>query len=232
MNHYEILGVRRDATEADVKRAYRRASKHAHPDREGGSHERMQAVNAAYAVLGDARRRADYDAGGDGHQEADPLAGARAELRSLFMQVLQKAPEHIDPVEHLKQELKVNMQRMLANSTRLREIAALARKRARRIRHKDGAENLLAQVAESLAQRAEADVVEQAKSITQVGQMQAMLGDYVYELTDAEKAEMSALRKGELVGNPYAALDADFISVMDEMFGARGGPKFHRGNFR
>ncbi len=62
MTHYEVLGVGPAATPAEVRAAYRRAARDAHPDRNGaGSAERMARVNEAWRVLGDPARRRDYD---------------------------------------------------------------------------------------------------------------------------------------------------------------------------
>jgi curved DNA-binding protein len=60
MDHYETLGVQRDATEQDIKRAYRKlASKH-HPDK-GGDQEQFKRIQGAYEVLSDPDKRAQYD---------------------------------------------------------------------------------------------------------------------------------------------------------------------------
>jgi curved DNA-binding protein len=60
---YEVLGVARTASPADVVRAYRRRARSLHPDTaaEGGDPVAFSALADAYAVLGDADRRADHD---------------------------------------------------------------------------------------------------------------------------------------------------------------------------
>ncbi|HEY9721733.1 MAG TPA: J domain-containing protein [Oscillatoriaceae cyanobacterium] len=57
---YEQLGVSREASPAEVRRAYRQRAREAHPDR-SGSEAHMKRLNEAYAVLGDAERRRAYD---------------------------------------------------------------------------------------------------------------------------------------------------------------------------
>ena len=59
--HYEVLALGPLATAAEVRRAYRRLALLHHPDH-GGDLQTMQAVNAAWGMLGDAGRRAAYDA--------------------------------------------------------------------------------------------------------------------------------------------------------------------------
>lgn len=87
MNHYETLGVARDATDAQIKRAYRKLAGRLHPDREGGDAERMQAINAAYAVLGDEARRAQYDATGS---DREPVDTVRDEAQQIVVMIFRK----------------------------------------------------------------------------------------------------------------------------------------------
>ena len=63
-DHYATLGVARDASPSEVKKAYRRRAKKAHPD-QGGSNTEMVAVNEAWQVLGDDERRQHYDRTGN-----------------------------------------------------------------------------------------------------------------------------------------------------------------------
>jgi len=69
-DYYRTLGVGREASADEIKREYRRLARKYHPDvsKEPDAAERMKEVNEAWAVLGDAEKRAAYDKVGSGHQ--------------------------------------------------------------------------------------------------------------------------------------------------------------------
>lgn len=88
MTHYETLGVPLTATPAEIKRAYRRKAAAAHPDRHGGAHDAMSAVQAAYACLGDPVLRAAYDGGDEvDHHHLEREAADVVEL--MFGEVME-----------------------------------------------------------------------------------------------------------------------------------------------
>lgn len=60
-DYYDILGVPKDASEEDIKRAYHILAHQFHPDRPDGSERRFKAVNEAYRILSDSKSRAKYD---------------------------------------------------------------------------------------------------------------------------------------------------------------------------
>ncbi len=68
-DHYEVLGVEKGSDQEAVKKAYKKLVLELHPDRTGNdpaATERLKKVNEAYAVLGDAEKRAAYDKYGSG----------------------------------------------------------------------------------------------------------------------------------------------------------------------
>jgi molecular chaperone DnaJ len=77
-DYYKILDVARDASEADIKKAYRRLAMKLHPDRNPGdkaTEEQFKEAKEAYEVLSDAQKRAIYDQHGHEGLEAQRGAG-------------------------------------------------------------------------------------------------------------------------------------------------------------
>lgn len=60
-DYYQTLGVQKGATEDEIKRAYRKLAMKHHPDRTGGDDTEFKKIQEAYATLGDAQKREQYD---------------------------------------------------------------------------------------------------------------------------------------------------------------------------
>jgi curved DNA-binding protein CbpA len=97
VNPYEVLGkwgtddgkpLPRGADKAMIKKAYRKASSRAHPDRHGGDTKAMVAVNVAHDILSDPRRRERYDLGQDDEATEPVELRARQVLGQAFMQAI------------------------------------------------------------------------------------------------------------------------------------------------
>jgi molecular chaperone DnaJ len=70
-DYYKTLGVSKDASEEEIKRAYRRLAHEYHPDKAHGDEKKFKEINEAYQVLSDRMKRAQYDRFGT----AEPGAG-------------------------------------------------------------------------------------------------------------------------------------------------------------
>ena len=77
---YATLGVSRDASPEEIKKAYRKLARQLHPDvnPDEATQERFKEVTRAYDVLGDPKKREMYDLGGDPFSAAGGGAGLRA----------------------------------------------------------------------------------------------------------------------------------------------------------
>ena len=72
---YSVLGVQRDATDAEIKKAYRRLARKSHPDvnpGDTGAQKRFQEIAAAYELLKDSERRQRFDRTGDTGETPQP----------------------------------------------------------------------------------------------------------------------------------------------------------------
>ncbi len=74
-DYYEILGVSKDASEDEIKKAYRKLAHKYHPDKEGGDEEKFKEINSAYQVLSDPKKRQQYDQFGSGFEQAGGAGG-------------------------------------------------------------------------------------------------------------------------------------------------------------
>ena len=89
-NPYEALGVAPNASQDDIRRAYRKAAKETHPDLNPGKSEaekRFKEINAAYDIIGDADKRKRYDAG-----EIDETGAERQPERHFYREYAETDP--------------------------------------------------------------------------------------------------------------------------------------------
>jgi len=79
-DYYDILGLQKGASKDEVKKAFRKKAAEHHPDKKTGNEEKYKEVTEAYAVLGDEKKKAEYDTygqsfGGSGGGGGNPFGG-------------------------------------------------------------------------------------------------------------------------------------------------------------
>ena len=123
---YAVLGVAREATVSEIKKAYRRKAKTAHPDH-GGSAEKMAKLSTAVAVLSDPERREKYDRTGetDSRSAEGIIAVALQEIANLLNQFIEN---------DMANEAYSDLPKMLADS--MRQMAAKFKGDADKLRRK------------------------------------------------------------------------------------------------
>jgi len=78
-DYYHILGIQKNATEEEIKKAYRKLAHQYHPDKTGGSADKFKEISEAYQILADKEKRSRYDRFGsataDWQTGGDPFSG-------------------------------------------------------------------------------------------------------------------------------------------------------------
>ena len=84
-NYYDLLGVARDASDKDIRQAYRKLARQYHPDvnpGDSGAEDKFKQINEAHEVLSDQEKRRKYDKYGDRWMHADQIEEAEAQARN------------------------------------------------------------------------------------------------------------------------------------------------------
>lgn len=88
MNLYDELDVSKDATEEEIKKAFKKKANKTHPDKEGGSSEKFQIVQKAYSVLSNQESRKRYDETGSDKIRENTASLAMQELAGIFLEIV------------------------------------------------------------------------------------------------------------------------------------------------
>ncbi len=140
-DHYEMLGVKRDATDQQLKDAYRNKAKENHPDRHGGDEQLFKILSNAYTVLMDPDRRKFYDDTGSEMKTSEFERKAGALLQQLFQLIVsQNGIEkiiHLDIIMMINQQIDKGMTELKKKIDKAKKSRAMIREILKRIKHKD-----------------------------------------------------------------------------------------------
>lgn len=142
MSRYDTLGVHQDATQDEIKRAYKSLAQKLHPDRQGGDEEAFKRLQEAYAVLSDEDSRAHYDRTGES-KRADSASEIDIALAQLFRDGIKRADHQGDLIA---QCLMAAVARQLDIKEKIQtikvDIAEIEKLRHRIIQQDKGEENV------------------------------------------------------------------------------------------
>lgn len=185
---YGILGLHRDASMAQIKAAYRKMAKKAHPDQDGGSKEQFALVCLARDILSDDERRSRYDSTGDAEEESpdalfnNAMEYAFVTTRSVVMEAEKQGLGHEfdligDSIKTLKNQLETIRQTELQYENTARDIEGFAK----RFRAKKGQKNLLKEMWLQEAARARRAITEAGANREKIELAITILSDQDYD---------------------------------------------------
>lgn len=201
---YGILGVGRDASQAAIKKAYRKKAKSLHPDK-GGDAEAFQALEKAHRTLGDPQLRAEYDATGntDGRKLDNSLSAAYSLIAGTCEQILNKIlaggnnPLHFDIVADIRTHITAPIAKGEGARKKIERHLSLIRPLEGKFKAKSGENILEGLVKAKIAQ-----------------------GERQMEATDAELAKF---RKAEEIMKDYSFAWQSFGMGVNTVTGSVGG---------
>jgi len=198
-DHYAALGLGKDATPEDVKRAYRARAQRAHPDRKGGDPDAFRSIQKAYDVLGDAERRARYDKG-EKDRVDDPVSAQRREalqeIAKLLMTAINDTNVDLMSTNLIKLARQAIQARVDGVNAQIAELNAQIRrretflKRLRRKKSKD--DDLVKTMVQHSIEKHRGVIGEAQNDIARCGVMRELLEDYDYA-TDLQDEVSEAL---------------------------------------
>lgn len=108
---YDTLGVDKSATAEEIKSAYKNKAKENHPDKNGGSTEKMQAINKAYKILSNADKRSRYDSTGATDEETPFKDKFSALVNQVLLNIVSTAKDvrRYDVVGHFNHYVNENI---------------------------------------------------------------------------------------------------------------------------
>lgn len=183
MNPYEILGLSKTATPAEIRRAFRKAATVNHPDK-GGDAAKMAGINAAYEVLSNPERREQYDQTGETEQKQSLRSEALHRV-VMFVHLAAEAGA-MDIVGHTLTLVEAEIAKAKSGIQSARAARATFEQQLQRVRRKPSAVerepegDFVSQILKTRIADADAHVSKMDDLIATLNEAKVILDDYEY----------------------------------------------------
>lgn len=207
---YEILGVPRDASDAELKIAHRRLVRANHPDA-GGDEENFKRIQGAYDLLTDPERRSHYDQHG-ADKPANPTHGrALGMLSELLASIIQGAdrdPAQIDMIAAMREAVTAKMQEFeppLAKLAKAKE--RVLKLKGRFTRNEGDGPNMFEDILNTHLERINRSEQHPLEQIAACAAALELLDDYTF------RADIQAMLAHSILGQGgHSALNQNFFN--------------------
>lgn len=190
---YEELGIKKEASAAEVKRAYKHKAQQVHPDKEGGSAEAFNKVKQAYDILSNEEKRIQYDEHGTiDHTTTTIRDDAIAEIANLFMQVINNVDfKYNNLIEKLKSISNEQISTVAKHKESIAAIIERNRAIAERMNVKEGQENLFTRMldADTATQNGKVAALDKAANVFK--EVLQILEDYEYTVDQRQSVSVN-----------------------------------------
>lgn len=197
---YQTLGVGKGASKDDIRKAYRKKSKTAHPDA-GGSPESFALVKRAHDILTDEERRAKYDATGDESEKApnneisEVINIIAAVMDAVIMEAANRglSPINVDIIRSMKSNLSEGIKKAEADREKIRSQIKKTEILLGRFTAKDG-ENFLEGIIAGKIAELNNQIAMIDKSLNAPRKALEMIGKFDFRFEKTDNPEQSGLR--------------------------------------
>lgn len=178
-NPYDTLGVSKNATNADIKKAYRKKAQKSHPDKNGTTEE-FQEVAKAYSILSDSSKRDYFDKTGEEQRKASENEAIEVLVGLAINLCIQHDIQHSNIVNIIQQILKDQQHRHYNSKNQLTQQAVKLESAANRFSTKEGIENVIKAGILREADKVRARVTDVENSIETGDKLLILLQEYSY----------------------------------------------------
>jgi curved DNA-binding protein CbpA len=196
---YAELGVPRDASASEIKLAYRAKAKATHPDA-GGDGDGFKRASAAYALLSDPGRRADYDAG---RERADVSRTVADAVRAVLAEFSRRNHRRTDIVRAAMNRLEDEAAKSRKAAGKARSAAAEMRDAESRFVSPAGEEDVLGRALEEQAQDADRSAASMEREAENYAAAAEFLHRYGYRVDPAPDEDDAAALMNMLTSHTY-----------------------------